>query len=261
MNVKLVVIIIFINSFHTALAQKNKITVRNVTRPATNVSNSFYTGNRKPLAALHFIKLPPGSIEPGGWILKMLELQRDGLTGELGNISGWLNKKNNAWFSGNGKGDHGWEEVPYWLKGYGDLGYILKDEKIISETKLWIEKVLQSQASDGYFGPRVVENEHQQNNGNTPDLWPNMIMLWCMQSYYEYSKDARVIPFMTKYFKWEASVPDDKLLKLYWENSRGGDNLYSIYWLYNITGDRWLFDLANKIHRNTANWSQPGVNG
>jgi hypothetical protein len=77
-----------------------------------------------------------------------------------------------------------------------------------------------------------------------------------MQSYYEYSRDARVIPFMTKYFKWEAAVPDDKLLKLYWENSRGGDNLYSIYWLYNITGDKWLLDLANKIHRNTANWSQ-----
>jgi len=61
---------------------------------------------------------------------------------------------------------------------------------------------------------------------------------------------------MTKYFKWEATVPEDKLLKLYWENSRGGDNLYSIYWLYNITGDKWLLDLADKIHRNTANWSQ-----
>ena len=81
-------------------------------------------------------------------------------------------------------------------------------------------------------------------------------MLWCMQSYYEYSKDARVIPFMTKYFKWQSTVPDDQLLKIYWENSRGGDNLYSIYWLYNRTGEKWLLDLADKIHRNTANWAQ-----
>ena len=109
---------------------------------------------------------------------------------------------------------------------------------------------------DGYFGPRMVENEHQKNKGNTPDLWPNMLMLWCMQSYYEYSNDARVIPFMTKYFKWQTTVPDEKLLKIYWENSRGGDNLYSIYWLYNRTGEKWLLELANKIHRNTANWSQ-----
>ncbi|MGC4038181.1 MAG: glycoside hydrolase family 127 protein [Chitinophagaceae bacterium] len=238
-------------------AQKNYLQVTTVSRTATTMSNKYYVANKMPLTSLHFIKLPIGSIKPKGWILKYLELQRDGLTGELGNISAWLDKKNNAWFSGNGQGDHGWEEVPYWLKGYGDLGYILNDEKIIAETKLWLEKVFQSQRPDGYFGPSVIEKEHQNNNdGASPDLWPNMIMLWCMQSYYEYSKDPRVIPFMTKYFKWQTTVPDEKLLKLYWENSRGGDNLFSIYWLYNRTGDKWLLDLAKKVHRNTADWTQ-----
>lgn len=238
-------------------AQQNNLTVTVVNRPSTVTANTLYTGNKSPLLPLSFIKLPVGSIQPEGWVLKYLQLQRDGLTGQLGNISAWLDKNNNAWFSGNGKGDHGWEEVPYWLKGYGNLGYILKDEKIIAETKQWLEKVFQSQRADGYFGPSVVENAHQPNEGSTPDLWPNMIMLWCMRSYYEYSNDARVLPFMTKYFKWQTTVPDEKLLKIYWENSRGGDNLYSIYWLYNRTGEKWLLDLANKIHRNTANWSQP----
>ncbi|MEO7767250.1 MAG: beta-L-arabinofuranosidase domain-containing protein [Ferruginibacter sp.] len=231
-------------------------TITNIKRPSTKELNKFYKTNKAPLAPLSFIKLPVGSIKPHGWILRYLELQRDGLTGKLGEISAWLDKKNNAWFSGNGQGDHGWEEVPYWLKGYGNLGYILKDEKIIAETKLWLEKVFQSQQPDGYFGPRIVENEHQDNKGKTPDLWPNMLMLWCMQSWYEYSNDARVIPFMTKYFKWQSTVPDDRLLKIYWENSRGGDNLYSVYWLYNRTGEKWLLNLAGKIHRNTANWSQ-----
>jgi len=234
----------------------NKLSVTTIDRPALQPVNSFYVSNKAPLQPLNFIKLPIGSIKPKGWIKRYLELQRDGLTGHLGEISAWLDKKDNAWFSGNGTGDHGWEEVPYWLKGYGDLGYVLGDQKIINETKLWLDKVFQSQRPDGYFGPGVVENEHQDNKGKTPDLWPNMIMLWCMQSYYEYSKDARVIPFMTKYFKWQTTVPDDKLLKIYWENSRGGDNLYSIYWLYNRTGEKWLLDLAQKIHRNTADWMQ-----
>jgi len=234
----------------------NKLSVTTVDRPSLQTVNSFYVSNKAPLQPLNFIKLPIGSIKPQGWIKRYLELQRDGLTGHLGEISAWLDKKNNAWFSGDGTGDHGWEEVPYWLKGYGDLGYVLGDQKIINETKLWLDKVFQSQRPDGYFGPGVVENEHQENKGKTPDLWPNMIMLWCMQSYYEYSKDARVIPFMTKYFKWQTTVPDDKLLKIYWENSRGGDNLYSIYWLYNRTGEKWLLDLAQKIHRNTADWMQ-----
>ncbi len=240
----------------TCQGQQDGITVTNIPKPSNTGANQFYTGNRAPLEPLYFLKLPVGTIRPNGWILKYLELQRDGLTGHLGEISAWLDKKNNAWFSGNGQGDHGWEEVPYWLKGYGNLGYILKDEKIINETKSWLDKVFQSQQLDGYFGPRIVENEHQDNKGKSADLWPNMIMLWCMQSYYEYSKDPRVIPFMTKYFKWQSTVPDDKLLQIYWENSRGGDNLYSVYWLYNITGEKWLLDLAGKIHRNTADWAQ-----
>jgi len=80
-------------------------------------------------------------------------------------------------------------------------------------------------------------------------------MLWCMQSYYEYSSDPRVLAFMTRYFHWEEGVPEGQLLRTYWENSRGGDNLYSVYWLYDHTGDGWLLDLAAKIHRCTANWT------
>ena len=242
-------------SFKNANAQKDlKATV--VERPSTNVTNSYYVSNKKPLQPLVFIKLPVGAIKPEGWILKYLELQRDGLTGKLGEISAWLEKKNNAWYSGTGKGDHGWEEVPYWLKGYGDMGYILNDQSIIRETKSWLEKVFQSQRPDGYFGPGEVVRNKENKIVKVPDLWLNMIMLFCLQSYYEYSNDARVIRFMTKYFHWQSTVPDSILLRTYWENSRGGDNLYSIYWLYDHTGEKSLLDLGTKIFRNTANWDQ-----
>ena len=122
-------------------AQPGKMFVTNVSRPETKQLNKYYISNIKPLVPLALIKLPVGSIKLQGWVLKYLELQRDGLTGQLGEISAWLAKKNNAWFIGTGVGDYGWEELPYWLKGYGNLGYNLKDEKIINETKLWIEKV------------------------------------------------------------------------------------------------------------------------
>jgi hypothetical protein len=51
-------------------------------------------------------------------------------------------------------------------------------------------------------------------------------------------------------------VPDDKFLSSYWEHSRGGDNLWSVVWLYNRTGDSKLLELAGKIHRCTADWTQ-----
>jgi hypothetical protein len=250
-------LILFLIAQQAAAQSATKDSIAVLSRPDTDSANGYYISNRYPLKALNFIKLPIGSIQPEGWVLKYLELQRDGLTGHLGEISAWLDKNNNAWYNGTGRGGHGWEEVPYWLKGYGDLGYLLKDEKMIAVTRDWLNKIFQSQRADGYFGPSTVENGVEANTA-APDLWPNMIVLWCMQSWYEFSRDARVLPFMTKYFHWQNTVPDSVFLKVYWENSRGGDNLFSVYWLYNITGDPELLVLAEKIHHNTANWAQDG---
>lgn len=212
--------------------------------------NAYYTSNRLPLAPQYFIKLPVTAVKPGGWLKKQLELQRDGLTGNLGEISIWLSKTDNAWLSKDGKGKYGWEELPYWLKGYGDIAYMLGDKKMLKETKFWIDAVLANQRPNGDFGPA------NETKPGRRDLWGNMPMLWCLQSYYEYSADPRVLKLMSRYFKYEMSVPDSLFLKDYWENSRGGDNMISVYWLYNRTGEKWLLDLAAKLDRNTANWRQ-----
>lgn len=221
--------------------------VTSVSHPDVSTQNAYYTGNREPLLPLHFIKLPVGSIRPEGWVKEFLLRQRDGMTGHLTEISGWLEKENNAWLSPDGTGKHGWEEVPYWLKGYLSLAYTLDDKDMINEAHTWIEAALNSQRSDGYFGPWI------EKQGN-PDLWGNMIMLWCLQTYYEYTTDPRVIELMTNYFKWQLEYPEEKFLKDRWDTIRAGDNLYSVYWLYNITGDEWLLELGKKIQRNTANW-------
>ena len=105
----------------------------------SSASHPLYIANRAPLEPSPFVKLPIGSIEPRGWLRQQLELERDGMVGRLAEISQWLNFERNEWGPPNGLGESGWEELPYWLKGYGDLGYVLKDEKIIAETKKWIE--------------------------------------------------------------------------------------------------------------------------
>ena len=219
-----------------------------VDRPDTSVRNVNYVSGRNPLVTRSFIKLPVGSVRPEGWVRCYLELQRDGLTGHLGEISKWLDKEDNAWLVPGGS--MGWEEVPYWLKGYGNMAYILGDEDMIAETKMWIEGALSSRRDDGFFGPVNVRN-------GKPELWSQMIMLWCLQSYYEYSGDERVIDLMTGFFRWELSLPDEIFLEDYWENSRGGDNLLSVLWLYDRTGEEFLLELAEKLHRNTADWTQP----
>ena len=148
------------------MEEKREMKIDMLSRPGTIDRNVSYQGNRLPLKPLHFIKLPVGTIEPEGWLKKYLLLQKEGLTGKLGEISAWLDKKDNAWLLSGG--DHGWEEVPYWLKGYGDLAYILKDSAMIAETKVWIEAAIQSRQPDGFFGP---VNER----GGKRELWANKI--------------------------------------------------------------------------------------
>ncbi len=217
---------------------------------ATNVS---YVGNRKPLGGTPFIKLPVGAIQPKGWLLEYLKRQRNGLTGNLGKISAWLEKKDNAWLSPDGTGKWGWEEVPYWLKGYANLGYILGDKAVIAEARVWIDGVLSSQRADGNFGPIAV------NDKGVEDFWAKMPMLYCLQSYYEHSSDKRVLGFMTRFFKYQEGYEEDKFMQQYWQSRRIGDNLHSVFWLYNITGDAFLLDLAAKIHRKGVAWTPQQV--
>jgi len=207
-----------------------------------------YFNNRAPLRPAPFLKLPAGAVKPRGWVGRYMELQRDGLTGHLGEISAWLDKENNAWLQDGGS--HGWEEVPYWLRGYSNLSYILGDEAMLSETMTWIEAMIASSKEDGYFGP---VNERA---GGRRELWANMLALQILQDYYDYSGDERVISLMRNYFRWQLDYPEEMFLRDYWENARGGDNLLSVIWLYNRTGDEFLLDLMHKVHRCTANWHQ-----
>ena len=216
-----------------------------VKTPPTAKANSFYVSNRAPLLPSPLAKLPIGATEPRGWLLGQLRLMRDGLTGRLKELSRFLGPES-GWITLKGRG---WEEMPYWLKGFGDLAYILKDPEMIAEAKRWVDYALASQQPDGFFGP--------PDNREHLDLWPNMVMLYALQSLYEATGDGRVIPFMTKYFRFESSLPDEKLLPGSWQKLRGGDNLESVYWLYNRTGDAFLLDLGRRLYERTADWTSP----
>ncbi|UCD52118.1 MAG: glycoside hydrolase family 127 protein [Phycisphaerales bacterium] len=237
----------------TSLVVSADDTIRVVDRPNTEKTNDFYVANRQPLTPSPFIKLPIRDIKPQGWVRKQLELEAEGFTGRLLEISNFLKKENNAWLSTEGEGHSPWEEVPYWLKGFANLGYVLADERIIDEARTWIEPVIASQRDDGYFGPR---SNLKRIRGGKPDVWPNMIMLNVLQAYYDYSGDKRILDLMTKYFHWQLTVPDEDFLEPFWQNQRASDNLASVYWLYNLTGDKALLKLGEKIHRNTANWTE-----
>ena len=230
-------------------------TIDTVGRPDASQKNKFYVGNREPLLPSPLLKLPIGAITPRGWLRKQLEIEADGFFGHLPELSRFLIKAGNPWLSPDGEGEKFWEEVPYWLKGFGDLAYTLGDEKLIAEARVWIDGVIGTQREDGWFGARANIKSPRAHSTGKPDLWPNMAMLNAIQAYHEYSGDERVIRLMTKYFAWQLTVPEEDFLPPLWQKQRAGDNLASVYWLYNRTGDKQLLDLAQKIFRRMDNWT------
>ncbi|MDR0995031.1 MAG: glycoside hydrolase family 127 protein [Tannerella sp.] len=215
-----------------------------------------YTNNRYPLVEKPYMELPIGAIRPKGWLYEQMDRMRKGMTGHLDSLYSQVMGPRNGWRGGDGDV---WERGPYWLDGLLPLAYILDDKALKEKLRPWIEWTLASQQPDGYFGPSVDRApEPGLQRDNARDWWPKMVMLKVLMQYYSATDDKRVIPFMTNYFRYQLkTLPRYPLGHwTFWGERRGGDNLMAVYWLYNITGDKFLLDLAELIHKQTFPWAE-----
>jgi hypothetical protein len=208
-----------------------------------------YISNRSPLKAKPYIELPLGSIKPKGWLYEMLRAQKDGATGQLDKLYPLVMGPRNGWLGGDGDQ---WERGPYWIDGLLPLAYILDDKALKAKVKPWVEWAIKSQQANGYFGPeKDYSPEKGLQRNNSKDWWPKIVMLKILQQYYSATGDQRVINLMSKYFKYQLeTLPGTPLGNwTFWAEYRSADNLQAVYWLYNITGDRYLLDLGQLLHK------------
>uniref|UniRef100_A0A832I7J8 Non-reducing end beta-L-arabinofuranosidase n=1 Tax=Pseudothermotoga hypogea TaxID=57487 RepID=A0A832I7J8_9THEM len=186
-----------------------------------------------------FKEIGLGYVKPTGWLKKQLELQAEGLTGHLDEI--WPDVgPNSAWLGGNGED---WERGPYYCDGLVPLAYILSEKGLISKAEKWMNSVLSSQTVEGFFGPK-----------SNVDWWPRMVMLKALTSYYEATKDSRVLSFMIRYFEYQLRELKYRPLE-HWAWARGFENLIPIFWLYERTNKPFLLELAKEILKQTIDWS------
>jgi Beta-L-arabinofuranosidase, GH127 catalytic domain/Beta-L-arabinofuranosidase, GH127 middle domain len=221
----------------------------------TDTLKTPYIANREPLRKNPYIKLPLGSVKARGWMKEMLIRQKTGATGHLDELYPLVMGEDNGWLGGDGDQ---WERGPYWIHGLITLAYTLDDEELIRKTTPWIEWTLNSQKANGYFGPdKDYENLPGVQRDNAADWWPRMVVLKVLEQYYSATGDKRVIEFMTNYFKYQLETLPEKPLDnwTFWARFRGGDNLMMVYWLYNITGDKFLLDLADLLHEQTFDFT------
>ena len=215
---------------------KAKSAARGDVKPAA----SPVVKNRAPLPPNALYLLPLTAVKPHGWLRQQLRIQADGLSGHLDEFWPDLGPQS-AWLGGTGEG---WERGPYFTDGLVPLAYLLDDPKLIAKANKWVKWTLENQRPDGSIGP-----------AKNKDWWPNMIMLKVLAQHYEATGDRRVIPLMTRYFKYHARHAGERPLHE-WAIPRWGEEVLSILWLYNRTGDRALLDLARTLQHQGFDWKQ-----
>lgn len=199
---------------------------------------SSHAQHRTPLYSGAFSLLPLGTVQPQGWLLRQLEIQANGLSGHLdetwsdvGPESGWLG----------GKGES-WERGPYYVDGLVPLAWLLDDQRLKVKAQKYIDWTLEHQTATGMFGPST-------NN----DWWPRIVMLKALTQYQEFTSDARVIPALDRYFRYQLSELPHRPLRD-WGRFRWQDELLSVIWLYDRIGAAYLLDLARLLHEQGYDW-------
>ena len=236
----------------------NLMTVPVIASKRADTSKNLYLQNRYPLQPKPYVALPLGTIKPKGWLLNQLELMKKGMAGRLDELYPHVLGSRNGWLGGDGDV---WERGPYWLDGLVPLAYILDDKELKDKAQKWIEWSLNNQMSDGYFGPIPPEKEPAYEAGlqrdRARDWWPKMVMLKVLKQYFDATGDERVIKLMINYSRYQLKTLPVTPLGHYswWGSQRGGDNLLVVYWLYNITGEKFLLDLAEVIHKQSYDWT------
>ncbi|MBQ6614285.1 MAG: hypothetical protein IIX18_03090, partial [Clostridia bacterium] len=173
-------------------------------------------------------------IKPMGWLKRQLEIQADGLSGNLDKV--WKDIRDSAWIGGDCEG---WERVPYWLDGFVPLAYLLENEDMIARAKKYIDAIFAQQKPDGWICP--CEDEKRE----TYDTWAVQLISKVLLVYYECSGDERVPKVIYDTLKNYYELLKSEKIKLFdWGKYRWYEAFIAMNFIYRIYKEDWILELA-----------------
>ncbi len=185
-------------------------------------------------------------LKPLGWLKRQLEIQAEGLSGNLDKI--WPDIRNSSWIGGD---KEGWERVPYWLDGFIPLAYLLENEDMINRAKKYIDAILSFQKPDGWICPCKDEER------KTYDTWAVQLITKTLTVYYECSKDERIPDIIYKVLKNYYELLKNGEIKLYdWGKARWFECFIAINFIYERCKEDWLIDLAKILKEQGMNYNE-----
>lgn len=185
-------------------------------------------------------------VKPLGWLRRQLEIQANGLSGNLDKI--WPDIRDSAWIGGT---KEGWERVPYWLDGFIPLAYLLDDDDLKNRAKKYIDAILSFQKSDGWICP-CDESEIKKY-----DSWAVLLISKVLTVYYECSGDERIPEVLYRVMKNFYDLLRRKKIKLFaWGKYRFFEGFFAINFLYERYNEQWLVELAALLKKQGADYSR-----
>ncbi len=176
-------------------------------------------------------------LKPEGWLRRQLEIQAEGLSGNLHKI--WPDIRDSAWIGGKCEG---WERVPYWLDGFIPLAYLLEREDMIATVKKYIDAIVSSQKEDGWICPCKKDERKKY------DTWAVQLICKVLKVYYDCSGDERIPDVIYRVMKnYYEMLKSGEITLFGWGKFRWFESFISINFLYEKYGEEWIKDLARII--------------
>lgn len=222
------------------------------------------------VAARALLKLPSGAITPRGWLHEQFKIALSGMPGVLCQYSKFL-APGNGWLvpektEFEDEALKPWEEGGCWLRYFTRLAAITKDEKSLAIVKTYMEALLASARSDGWFGSESLLHVKAEIPGypEITDLWGHMMICEAIWTYYEYTQDARYLDLLHNFFLFTRSIPDEQfipnprpakektspwhwhLLVQYW---RAAEILPVLFRVYEATKDAELLAVVDRFYK------------
>ena len=193
-------------------------------------------------------------MKPDGWLRRQLEIQAEGLSGNLYKI--WPDIRDSAWIGGNCEG---WERVPYWLDGFIPLAYLLENEEMIATAKKYIDAIVSAQENDGWICPCKKEERAKY------DTWAIQLICKTLKVYYDCSGDENIPDVIYRVLKnYYDLLKTGEIALFKWGKYRWFETFISLNFLYGKYNEEWIKDLAQIIKKqgfdyNTATdlWEKP----
>lgn len=184
-------------------------------------------------------------MRPEGWLRRQMEIQAQGLSGNLDRV--WPDVRDSAWIGGEREG---WERVPYWLDGFIPLAHLLDNEALIARANRYVHAIVARQQEDGWICPCRKEERGRY------DVWAVLLIGKVLALHCAFEDDPAVETALYRTMKNLYTLLKAGSIHLFdWGKFRWYEGFVPLLHLYKRQPEAWMQELARILKEQGADYA------